>query len=119
MPYRPRTPCKHPGCGKLVSYGQKYCDEHKALHPEYTRAASRRGYGSKWQRASKAFLRENPLCEECKRNGKYVQATVVDHKTPHRGNQELFWDKRNWQALCKPCHDRKTGTEDSTPTYTY
>ena len=70
MPYRPRTPCRHPGCGKLVEYGQKYCAEHKRLYPEYTRSASKRGYGSVWQRACKAYLREHPLCEECMRNGK-------------------------------------------------
>jgi 5-methylcytosine-specific restriction endonuclease McrA len=22
----------------------------------------------------------------------------------------LFWDKTNWQALCKRCHDQKTAT---------
>ncbi|WP_317617964.1 HNH endonuclease [Rhodobacter capsulatus] len=33
-------------------------------------------------------------------------ASVVDHITPHRGNKALFWDRYNWQALCKPCHDR-------------
>lgn len=119
MPYRPKTPCKHPGCGMLVDYGQKYCTEHKTLHPEYIRSASKRGYDGKWRRASKAYLREHPLCEICKRNGKYVQATVVDHKEPHRGNQKLFWDKSNWQSLCKPCHDKKTGCEDSLPTYEY
>nr|WP_292832122.1 HNH endonuclease signature motif containing protein [Mesorhizobium sp.] len=24
----------------------------------------------------------------------------------------LFWDRSNWQPLCKPCHDRKTATSD-------
>jgi 5-methylcytosine-specific restriction protein A len=41
---------------------------------------------------------------------KYTMAVVVDHITPHRRNKELFWDKTNWQALCKRCHDRKTGS---------
>lgn len=52
-------------------------------------------------------------------NGRYVRATVVDHIKPHRGDQRLFWDEDNWQALCKECHDRKTLTEDINPTYTY
>jgi len=30
---------------------------------------------------------------------------VVDHIVPHRGDQELFRDPANWQALCKLCHD--------------
>lgn len=24
----------------------------------------------------------------------------------------MFWDKSNWQPLCKKCHDKKTMTED-------
>jgi prophage lambdaSa04, HNH endonuclease family protein len=24
----------------------------------------------------------------------------------------LFWDKTNWQAMSKRCHDRKTARED-------
>jgi len=38
-------------------------------------------------------------------------ATVVDHVTPHKGDKVLFWDRLNWQALCKRCHDRKTAFE--------
>lgn len=78
MPYRPNIPCKHPGCGKLVAYGQKYCDEHKPLHPEAKRSASSRGYTSKWQKESRRYLRDNPLCVMCKANGRFVEATVVD-----------------------------------------
>ena len=117
MPYRPKKACRHPGCARLVS--DEYCEEHLRMHPEATRSASKRGYNSRWRSASKAFLKEHPLCVECMRHGKYTQATVVDHVTPHRGNMTLFWDKKNWQGLCKSCHDKKTGREDSRPTYTY
>ena len=119
MPYRPNKPCRHPGCAALVKSTETYCDKHKPLHPEVTRSASKRGYGSRWQKASKAFLREHPLCAECLKRGRYTQATVVDHIIPHRGDSRLFWDSGNWQSLCKPCHDRKTGSEDSRPTYSY
>ncbi len=30
---------------------------------------------------------------------------MVDHKIPHKGDQKLFWDRDNWQPLCKACHD--------------
>ena len=121
LPRRPKMPCAHPGCPALVEPGTHYCKEHKALHPEYTRSASRRGYGSKWQRMSKAFLQKHPLCVECMKEDppKYVAATVVDHIVPHRGNQKLFWDKKNWQSLCKKHHDIKTLTEEVRQTYTY
>ena len=96
-----------------------YCEEHKSLHPEVKRPAGRRGYGSRWQRESKAFLQTHPLCVRCFARGKYVKATVVDHIVPHRGDQKLFWDRSNWQPLCKRCHDRKTRREDETPVYHY
>ena len=53
------------------------------------------------------------------KRGKYTQTAVVDHIVPHRGDSNLFWDRNNWQPLCKPCHDRKTGREDSRPVYEY
>lgn len=87
-----------------------YCDEHKPLHPDRPSAA-KRGYSSKWQRVSKAYLRKHQLCVKCMAEGKYVTATVVDHIVPHRGDHYLMWSDTNWQALCKSCHDRKTGNE--------
>jgi 5-methylcytosine-specific restriction protein A len=36
---------------------------------------------------------------------------VVDHVVPHRGDAILFWDRANWQSMCKPCHDTKTTRE--------
>lgn len=65
-------------------------------------------YNYRWQKASKAFLAEHPLCQcpECDDGNRRVrEATVVDHKRPHRGDPELFWDVNNWQAMAKECHD--------------
>ena len=75
-------------------------------------SSTQRGYGSRWQRASKGFLRANPLCIECSREGLTVPATVVDHIVPHKGDMVLFWESSNHQPLCKPCHDTKTAKED-------
>lgn len=119
MPSRPKKPCAHPDCPELVEPGEKYCDQHKPLHPVEIRSASSRGYNRQWQRVSRQFLVSHPLCAKCLERGIYTKATVVDHIVPHRGDQKLFWDPANWQALCKPCHDHKTGTEDRNVTYSY
>lgn len=119
MPRRPKVPCQHPSCAALVEPGKLYCEEHKPLHPEAVRSAAKRGYGSKWKKASKAYLQSHPLCVMCMEEGRCTKATVVDHIQPHRGDQKLFWDRSNWRSLCKPCHDKKTGREDSHPTYHY
>ena len=100
MPYRPKTPCHHPGCPELVEAGRLYCEKHLLLHPEVTRPAAKRGYNRRWQKARKSYLEAHPLCVQCAKQGKYVRATVVDHIIPHRGDQKLFWDQNNWQPLC-------------------
>lgn len=114
MPYKQRTQCRHPGCPVLIPVGRNYCNTHRRQYKETVRSAAERGYTSRWQRISKQYLRQHPLCTRCGR-----PAQVVDHIVPHRGREQLFWDERNWQALCKACHDKKTGKEDSRPTYEY
>jgi 5-methylcytosine-specific restriction endonuclease McrA len=70
-------------------------------------SAARRGYGPRWRRARAAYLARHPLCVPCAAAGRLAPATVVDHVVPHRGDPVLFWDERNWQGLCKPCHGRQ------------
>ena len=74
--------------------------------------AAQRGYGYRWQQASKGFLRSHPLCVYCERLGKVTAATLVDHIIPHRGDMTLFWDRGNWQPLCKACHDSVKSREE-------
>lgn len=117
MPLTPKRPCGQPGCGALTDGGR--CEKHRRqVQNQSDRqrgTAHERGYGSRWQKASKAFLRAHPLCqcEDCLEGEKrLLAATVVDHKIPHRGDMQLFWDSSNWQSMSKPCHDRKTARED-------
>lgn len=68
-------------------------------------SSAERGYDSRWRKAREIFLRSNPLCVMCEVEGRAEAATVVDHITPHKGDQALFWDQSNWQPLCKLHHD--------------
>ena len=68
-------------------------------------SAAERGYDYKWHKARNAFLQDNPLCVMCSAEGHVTAAQVVDHITPHRGDELLFWDRANWQPLCKLHHD--------------
>lgn len=99
-----RCQSPHPGpCPLKLSEGRKFSDDRRGT-------AAQRGYGSQWRSASDEFLRLNPFCRECERAGRLTPARVTDHIVPHRGNQALFWDRANWQPLCEPCHNRKTGS---------
>lgn len=115
----------------MVRDGSGRCEKHRRVErqqlDERRGTAHERGYTSAWQRAREAFLLKHPLCKAHEIAGRVEAASVVDHIKPPRlkdaldsGDQEriaqakaLFWDRGNWQPLCKPCHDRKTATEDS------
>ena len=64
----------------------------------------------RWKAASRAFRSrpENVWCAESKKHGRLRRSTQTDHVIPHQGDQALFWDETNWQALCDRCHARKT-----------
>lgn len=107
-------PCREPGCVRYAVRRESYCEAHLRPRGRSAKASAwRKEYGtSRWTKARAAFLQLHPLCAACEAEGRLVPAMVVDHVTPHRGDLRLFWDSGNWQALCKPCHDRKTAAED-------
>ncbi len=110
MPRTPKRPCRFSGCPNLCDKGV-YCQKHAQYDTDRVRGgAYARGYDARWRNARGLYLRQHPLCVECKKNGRLTPATVVDHIVPHRGDKALFWDEKNWQPLCKNCHDRKTGS---------
>lgn len=118
MALKPMKPCAAPACGALVR-GVRYCSKHEHLikvvtrqHDERRESSTQRGYSYKWQQARKGFLAKHPLCAECERQGRIAAATDLDHIIPHKGDKDAFWTRSNWQALCHPCHSRKTATED-------
>ena len=72
-------------------------------------AAYRRLYKSKEWRGRgglrERVLARDPLCVRCQRRGLIVPSTVVNHKRPHKGDRDLFFDERNCEGTCKACHD--------------
>jgi 5-methylcytosine-specific restriction endonuclease McrA len=63
--------------------------------------SSNPAYSHEWTQASLEFRRQHSKCLGCGN-----PATIVDHVVPHRGDQKVFWDKRNWQPSCEQCHKR-------------
>lgn len=102
MPVRAPRICS---CGKVVPAGSTCACQaarkraRDKAHDRKRGNSSQRGYTREWEKARKAFLARHRFCVRCG-----APANVVDHKTPHRGDQRLFWDRTNWQPLCTPCH---------------
>ena len=116
MPYKPATPCRKQGCPNLTNHPRGYCSECLLLRyreEDKNRLPShKRGYDRRWRKKRRDYLKTNPLCVKCLEEGRVVAAIIVDHIISAKGNPELFWDRNNWQSLCKSHHDKKTATED-------
>ena len=114
-----RPMCHSPGCTRAAD--GYYCAEHAAQAEarkketrlfEGTRRKASAEYnalyhGKRWRELRAAFLAEHPACAMCG-----APASVVDHIAPHRGDESLFYDEGNLQALCASCHSAKTLKEN-------
>jgi len=115
MPTKPQTNCKFPHCPTKVAPGEIYCKPHRLkVDGDWHRdreTTHGRLYTKRWDRARRMFLAENPLCVQCRNHGRTEPASEVDHIKPHDGDLEKFWDRDNWQPLCKSHHSEKTARE--------
>ena len=113
MAMKPLRPCRHPGCGVLVSGG--YCAAHQPLKKDQRSAeaqAWRWLYGTEaWKRLRGDQLLAEPFCRECAGRGVRAKATDVDHIRDHKGDWAVFTDPENLESLCHSCHSRKTARE--------
>lgn len=68
---------------------------------------------ARWQKLRWSVLvRDLFACQMCKCVEADTSKLVADHRTPHRGDEALFWDASNLQCLCKDCHDRLKQAEE-------
>lgn len=116
MPYKPRKPCRHPGCPELTN--EVFCEKHKKesnrIYNQYKRdELSRIFYRTpRWIETRKRKLQITPFCEECRKGGTITIGKIVDHIIPIKQGGEPY-DLNNLQTLCWSCHSRKSIQEGS------
>ncbi|MEI5682341.1 MULTISPECIES: HNH endonuclease [unclassified Mesorhizobium] len=88
---------------------------HKRSHTRSQEAqAYRRWYGLKvWKDARQTQLALQPLCERCLQSDTVTEATVVNHRQPHKGEWSLFIDPDNRESICAPHHDALVQREEA------
>ncbi len=115
MPYRPKTPCNHFQCPRLINPGERYCEEHKtennrAVKHRRTDKAEQRFYKSReWRQLRQVVLAEQPLCERCMATGRVTAATVVHHRQAIRDSGDRLPTVDELEALCISCHSKEHG----------
>src|SRR6185369_15866266 len=98
MPQAAYRECNRARCPKYATR-DGYCEDHQSYIRDQIAGPTGSGLTNsnhRFRTLRAAFLRAHPMCVEC---GTAV-ATVLDHRTPHRGNSNLFWSQANWPALC-------------------
>ena len=68
-------------------------------------------YQSKqWRALRNWYIKQNPLCEVCKRKGKTKGGDCIDHIKPiSLGGSKV--SESNLQTLCNSCHAKKSAQE--------
>jgi 5-methylcytosine-specific restriction enzyme A len=114
MPWRPKSPCSHPGCpalavrrGRCEVHARQAEAEYRKRNPDTRPSAAQRGYDAKWRRIRAAYLRAHPACVLC--GG--TDNLEVDHIIPLAQGGTNKWS--NLQVLCKSHHSQKTNLYDS------
>ena len=114
MPHKAKRPCRYRGCPKLVDDVSGYCPEHsKKISRNYDKflrsPEHNKRYDYRWRKIRKKFLEANPLCERCKKAGRYTLAVEIHHIKPlaEGGTHDLS----NLMALCRSCHAQVHGAK--------
>lgn len=108
MPRKPKKPCSYPGCPELIEDGS-YCKKHQRdvnrYYEKYKKdPLTKKRYGSKWRKIRNRYINDNPLCEQCLKDGGFTKEQEVHHILPLRCGWNR--DKSNLMSLCKSCHSR-------------
>ena len=93
----------------LVRDGTGRCPKHPKQLWAKKPDAPKRITGRKLQRLRAELFARDPLCAECKRQGRVKLATQRDHiLSLEEGGAD---DDSNVQGLCHDCHDAKSKAE--------
>lgn len=109
---RPRLGALPPKLGRAVG------DKRGQERDRNARNKLRHLYGTKrWADLRLAvFVRDNFTCQRTGQlcSGAYPadNSPTANHKTPHRGDERLFWDINNLETVTKAVHDKIIQAEE-------
>ncbi|NSX92664.1 HNH endonuclease [Agrobacterium tumefaciens] len=93
-------------------------DEKARLKERDSNVSWRAWYGlERWKRLrKKVWLRDLYTCQKtgvlCIGTYPAPNSPVADHKIPHRGDPDLFWDENNLETVSKAYHDSQKQKEE-------
>lgn len=80
----------------------------KVYESQASRQEDKNFYSSKeWLEIRAIVLAEQPLCQDCLRQGMITPAKAVHHISERKSRPDLALDKANLEPCCSACHNRK------------
>lgn len=106
MALRPATLCR--SCKTATHNTSGYCDECQERRVWRNEKKGDTFYWSPaWRKVRRLKLKQDPLCEDCKKQGRITPARLVDHIHEIKdGGARL--DLKNMRSQCYKCHAIKT-----------
>lgn len=122
MPYKPSRQCSGKGtyyrrCTYLAKGNDQYCPrcseifqkELKQQNKKYdqNRDQSKERHfihSVQWRKIRLMKLVQDPICEECLKENKEIQAILVHHVDGNELNNP--GDGSNWLSMCNDCHEK-------------
>ena len=98
MPYKPKK-LKRPWVPERKPFRNLNSEKNKKVYNS-----------RKWRAFSKSYKERHPLCVKCEAKGIIVSSEVTDHIERVNSGGDIY-DESNLQALCKSCHNSKSGRE--------
>lgn len=65
----------------------------------------------RWHLTRSRKLAQDPLCQQCERDGRATPATQVHHVVPVSQDLARFFDPDNLESICETCHARANARE--------
>ena len=94
---------RKPGEKYLKAKQQENKKRYDAEYDKIRGNAHQRGYDSRWVKVRDNKLKDNPLCEQCEKEGRITIAEEIHHIIPIDQGGDLY-DYNNLMSLCHKCH---------------
>ena len=90
-------------CGAVLASGER-CDACKPVQKVQSRNMTELGYGADWQKLSRRYRDQHPLCEMCESDGKITPADHVHHVVKIKDDRTMRMRVDNLMSVCAQCH---------------
>ena len=104
--------------GKVPTFRSRHLPTRSQQRAYYDKSSrdreAKKFYDSvRWLKLRPIKLHQDPLCEVCLKDNRFVAAVVVHHIVPIRVNPDLACELSNLQSLCAGCHSRHHASEQN------